>query len=251
MQNHTARKLSPCTKFVFITDGITVGGKVLSTDSPTVLSNGFLAVPVNPAPSELPNGTAPSSSSSSSRRAMLVQQPTSQPSSDTSHNVSRHSQKSQRKSLRLLGDMLSTITTLPLAKPCVVTDDLSSGSSASSSASSVADAQDLFINSSSLSKKNFNLEMDNCDGDSVESEKIFRFKDSPNRSSSKSNRSLSPRAPQGSHNTLQTYEKESVSGNLATTTTAASSRNGNGGKKAQKESIGDGVASKPEQDSLY
>ena len=238
---------------MFAVDGIIVSGKTLSTDSPTVLSNGFLAVPVNLLPSELPNGTGLPSSSSSSRRTML-QQSTSPPSSDTTNNASRHSQKSQRKSLRLLGDMLSSITAIPLAKPCVVSDDLSSGSSTSSSASSVADAQDLFMNSSSLTKKNFNLEMDNCDGDSVESEKVFRYKESHNRSSSKSNRSLSPRAPQGSHSTLQTYEKESVSGNLATSSaTSSNSRNGLNGatsKKNHKESIGDGSV-KTENDSLY
>lgn len=119
----------------------------------------------------------------------------------SSHHSESRNQK--RKNQRLFGDVLVSI-----AQKC---DDLSSASSSASS--SVADSDvpnestDLFSSTrlGSGKHKHSTLEFDNCDGDSLESEKAYKL--SSNR---KNNRSTSPSLHKTGN--LQTYEKESVSG---------------------------------------
>jgi hypothetical protein len=154
---------------------------------------------------------------------------------NNTHSESRN-QKRKGKESRFFGDILVNITPK--------SDDNISLSSSSAS-SSVADSEpseptvDLFTNSRSA-KKHLNLEIDNCDRESVDSEKAYhRLATSNNRNSNKSNRSTSPSISKIAANShSNNYEKESVSGNP-----------GNGRK--QKGSRDAGVDLSPKQDDLY
>lgn len=129
------------------------------------------------------------------------------------------------------------------------TDNLSQSSSSASS--SVADSEpnepvEMFVRSknsnSNAKQQHLNLEIENCDGESVDSEKAYRV--NGNNRNAKGNRSTSPsltKVANGSHNT---YEKESVSGNPGSS---------GGGRKQKGSTIGreTGLDLSPKQDDLY